>query len=257
MSRKRWLLTITLVTLAMAAMSVGPRARRTLAYLNQVSSPAAAAKLAIRPKMVKPTAPASTDTIDTLYSTFSVPSGVFTTLDSNGTWLVLAGRHEFEILLTEIGYPTELSADGNFTFYNEALSACPATGWAVFSMSDKQFASHVKCIAGKLATPYADRDVSVFKTPNVKGIIRYGSAERFPGVINIAIWDLDKPLFQEITVTVPDTELLEQTATCIAATYCFKLDVTPDRDKLLLLLKQAVASFNLKAGEQSREPERR
>jgi len=255
-SRKRWLLTITLVTLAMAAMSVGPRARRTLAYPNQVSSPAAAAKLAIRPKMVEPIAPASTDTIDTLYSTFSVPSGVFTTLDSHETWLVLAGGHEAEILLTEIGYPTELSADGNFTFYNEALSACPASGWAVFSMSDKQFASHVKCIAGKVATPYAG-DVSVFQTPNVKGIIRYGSAERFPGVINIAIWVLEKSLFQEITVTVPDTELLEQTATCIAATYCFKLDVTPDRDKLLLLLKQAVASFNLKAGEQSRKPERR
>lgn len=241
----------------MTAMAVVPRARRTLAYLNRVSSPAAAAKLAIRPKVVKPVAPANTDAIDTMYSTFSVPSGVFTTLDSHETWLVLTDRHDAEILLTEIGYPTELSADGNFTFYNEALSACPASAWQVFSMSDKQFASHVKCIAGKVATPYTDRDVSVFQTSSVKGIIRYGSAEHSPSVINIAIWDLEKPLFQEITVTVADTELREQTATCIAATYCFKLDVTPDRDKLLLLLEQAVASFNLKAGEQSREPERR
>ena len=171
----------------MATMAIAPRARRTLAYLNQVSSPAAAAKLAIRPKMVKLSAPADTDTIDTFYSTFSVPSGVFTKLDSHETWLVLTGRHDAEILLTEIGYPTELSADGNFTFYNEALSTCPASGWQVFSMSDDQFTLHVKRITVKVATPYADRDVSLFQTPNAKGIIRYGSVEHFPSVINIAI----------------------------------------------------------------------
>ena len=249
MSRKRWWLTIALVTLVMGAFSAAPRARRALAYRNQISSPVAAAKLAIRPQIVKPIAPGNTDTIDTFYSTFSVPSGIYTQLESHETWLVLTGRQDAKILLTEIGYPSDLSADGNFTFYNDALYAFPATGWQVFSMSEKEFTSHVRRIAGKVATPYADRHVSLFETPNTKGIIHYGSAEHFPNVTNIAVWDKVNSIFQEITVTVADPELREQTATCIAATYCFKLDVTPDRDKLLLLIEQAVASFSHRKGE--------
>ena len=219
--------------LAMGAFSIAPRARRALAYRNHISSPVAAAKLAIRPQIIKPIAPAITDTIDTPYSTFNVPSGIYTQLESHETWLVFTGSQDAEILLTEIGYPTELSADGNFAFYNDALYACPATGWQVFFMSEKEFTSHIKLIAGKVATPYADRDVSLFETPNTKGIIRYGSAQHFPNVTNIAVWDKVNPIFQEITVTVTDDELREHTAACIAASYRFKLDVAPDRDTQL------------------------
>ena len=239
----------------MAAIVVGPDARRALLYRIQVSNPVAAAKLAIEPQIVEPIAPVNTDKIDTFYSTFSVPSGIYTRLESHETWLALTGRQDAEILLTEIGYPSELSADGNFTFYRDAISVRPATAWQVFYMSEKEFATHEKLIAGKVATPYADRDVSLFETPNTRGIIRYGSAEHFPSVTNIAIWDKTNPICQEITITVADPELRGQTATCIAATYSFKLDVAPDRDKLLPLLERAVASFNLKAGEQSVEPE--
>lgn len=239
----------------MGAIVVGPGARRALLYRIQLSNPVTAAKLSIEPQIVKPIAPVNTDKIDTFYSTFSVPSGIYTRLESHETWLVLTGRQDAEILLNEIGYPSELSADGNFTFYSDAISVRPATSWQVFSMSETEFATHVKLILGKAATPYADRDVSLFETPSTKGIIRYGSAEHFPSVTNIAIWDKTNPICQEITITVADPELRDQMAKCIAATYSFKLDVAPDRDKILPLVERAVAAFNRKTGEQSVEPE--
>lgn len=169
-------------------------------------------------------------------------------MQAHHTWLQLRGPSDAEVLLTEVGFPDELSADGNFTFYMDALNVQPATKWQVFTMSESEFESHLLLILGKAATPYADTKVGYFETSYAKGLIRYGSQTDFPDVINIAVWDNSSDLSQEITITMADPTLRQQVADSIAATYRFKVRELPSRDNLAALARKAAATFNEEAG---------
>ncbi|GAB5442968.1 MAG: hypothetical protein Fues2KO_33170 [Fuerstiella sp.] len=168
-------------------------------------------------------------------------------MEAYETWLVLTGQSAAEVFLSEVGYPTELSADGNFTFHADAISAQPATAWEVFSMSDSEFEAHLALIIGKAATPYADNEVEYFKTPHVKGFIRHGSAQFHPDIVHIAVWSNTSDLYQEITITIADAQLRRDVANTIAASYRFTVQELPSRDVLVSLAQKAAVNFSPKA----------
>ncbi|MBA4032776.1 MAG: hypothetical protein C0478_18060 [Planctomyces sp.] len=243
MSRSKWLLTVSLLVAAITLFSLYPRFGRVIAYRDLVTGSPASSRLAIRPLSIEPHLATKTETIDTNYSQFAVPAAVFTQLDSLKTWLKLHDAGDRRVLLTEPHYDTQFSADGNYTFFLQSLHEQPLSSWQVFMMSEADYSSHWKRITAKLATTYADRDVSFFQTSHTKGIIRYGSTADYPDVINLIIWDNVHPISQELIVTIPYPQLREMTAQSIAASYCFTLHVVPPRETLLQLAREASESF--------------
>lgn len=239
---RRWIAVLFLAIVAGAFLAF-PRVSRALGYADKVSDPSVARKLAIRPTIEKPQVPGTTRTVDTLYSTFEVPSGVFTQMASHRTWVTLGNGQDAEILLTDIGNSSENGPTGIFNFHEQALHTYALSPWEVLVMSDSDFMTHMALVLGKAATPCADRDVSFFETSTAEGIIRYGSTKSFPDLINLAIWDSTHSIFQEITITASDAELRKQTAMSIAASYRFKLDDAPDESAMLQFVEKAVERF--------------
>lgn len=249
MSRKhKWIVTSIAASLFLTTILALPRFYRAFAYQEKISAPAIAKKLRLQLGSVSPHATEDSQLVDAHYSTFRLPANTFTHMQAHYTWLKLEGPSDAEVLLTEVGFPTELSADGNFTFYMDALNVQPATKWQVFTMTDREFESHLVLILGKAATPYADTRVGYFETSDTKGFIRCGSQTHYPDVINIAVWDNSSDLFQEITITMADPTLRQQVADSIAATYRFKVKELPSRDSLTSLARKAAATFNGEAG---------
>jgi len=244
--KKKWFLAAA--CLGIFTIIAVPRLHRTITYQQKISAPAISRTLALKLRSESPQEAVRVKSVDTHYSTFKLPADVFSHMQAHETWLVLTGQSAAEVLLTEVGYPTELSADGNFTFYADAIAAQPATAWEVFTMSDPEFKSHLRLIVGKAATPYADAQVDYFETPHVKGFIRHGSAQFHPDIINIAVWDNTNHLFQEITITISDPQIRREVANTIAASYRFTVQELPSRDVLVSLAQEAVATFNPKAG---------
>ena len=143
-------------------------------YQRKISDPAIARTLKLQLQTASPHVTADSQEIRTYYSTFRLPANSVSQMQAHDTWLVLKGPLDTEVLLTEVGSPTGLSGDGNFTFYADSLNTQPATSWQVFTMSDTEFESHLKLINGKAATPYADTVVSYFETYHAKGSFATG-----------------------------------------------------------------------------------
>ena len=241
---KKWLLLSIVAAICVIVAFAAPRLQRSIAYQRRVSEPSVSRKLAIELASTEPAAAANAEVIEANYATFKVPVGVFADLQAHETWLLLNGSSNAEVLLTEVGYPTELSVDGNFTFYHDAINTRPATQWQVFTMSESDFAAHLTLVIGKAATPYADNRVTYFETSTTKGFMRHGSQHAFPDVINIAVWDKERPIAQEITVTIADPTIRQQ----VADSYQFNLEEVPDRHTLLELVKKAANTFQPNAG---------
>lgn len=247
-NKTKWFLASAAACLGIITVITVPRLYRTITYQQKISDKSISRALALKLRSAAPEETVDAKSVDTHYSTFKLPADVFLHMQAHETWLVLTGEPAAEVLLTEVGYPTELSADGNFTFYADAINAQPATAWEVFTMSGPEFEAHMGLIIGKAATPYADTEVGYFETPHVKGFIRYGSEQFHPDIINIAVWDNTSHLFQEITITIADPQLRRQVADTIAASYRFTVQELPSREKLVSLAQKAAATFNPEAG---------
>ena len=245
---KKWLLLSILVLVCVLAAVIVPRLQRVAVYQRKITEPTVALKLAIKLWISHPILPFDSVSVDTLYSTFQVPANVFTSMEPHETWLLLHGPSSTEVILSEVGYLTELSPDCNFTFYQNAINAEPSTQWEAFAMSDTDFTTHLSLIIGKAATPYADSEVLYFETLTVKGFIRHGSESHYSDTVNIAIWDKKYPLSQEVTIKISDPVLRQQVTDSIAASYRFKLDEAPSPDALKSIAKQAAELFSPSQG---------
>ena len=244
MSRRRWIISIAAVALPVAAIVIAQRVRRVVAYDRIVSKPSTARLLSVRPTTVTPEYARQTDTVNTGYSTFRVPSAKFDQLRAFETWLDLRVDDRSAVLLTEIHYDTTHSPDGNFTFTGNALNTYPAASDHVFFMSSTDLTQHTLLIMKKLSNSYGERGIAFFETDRTKGIIRYGSDPYYSDGIHLIVWDRQWPLCQEITLTIADPQLRKETADAIAASYTFTVTSLPGRDRLLEMAQQAADSFS-------------
>lgn len=248
LSRRRWLLVGAVTVVVAVAVLFVPRVHRTIAYRRIVSSPSASRRLSVQPTTMAAHFEKPAEIINTGYSTFSVPSGVFTHMDSHGTWLNLQGG-DFSVLFTEVNFASEFSVDGNYSFFHRAMQESPVTAAQAFSMNDSEFIQHVALIMAKLSNSYADRGITFFETTRTKGIIRLGSEPYFAHGVHLIVWDQLHPLSQEITITVSEPDLRNDTAQAIASTFEFTVDVLPDHDKLCQMSTHAAEAFSKRAGE--------
>ncbi len=243
MSRFRWLIVLSLSFVLVTIVLVYPRIERLTSYRRLILNPHATSRLAIQPNSMYPQPVPDTQLIDTFYSQFQVPAGFFTSLDARKTWLKLQNANGDSVLLTQLHYETHFSADGNYTFHRQSLNEQARTSWQVLLMPEDEYAEHWALIAAKIAIPYADQDVSTFHTSTTKGIIRFGSTTTYPHVVSMVVWDISRPISQEIIITIADPELRHSTVETIASSYRFTIDAIPPVDIQQQLASEASRSF--------------
>lgn len=243
MSRSRWLTVLSLLLVLVIIALSSPRVERLASYRRLILDPHATPQLAIQPKSMHPQTVPDTQLIDTFYSQFQVPDGFFTNLDARKTWLKLHNANGDSVLLTQLHYETHFTADGNYTFNRQSLNEQAKSSWQVLLMPEGEYAEHWKLIAAKIATSHADQDVFTFHTSTTKGIIRYLSTTTGPHVVNLVIWDISRPISQEIFITIADPELRYSTVETIASSYRFTIGAIPPVDIQQQLADDASKSF--------------
>ena len=225
------------------ALLLYPRLRRTLKYTDFVSKPGTAARLAVIPAKIQVVVANGSAPISTRWATFSVPADLLNSMTAHETWLNLESQTDTSVLLTELHYETQFTADGNFSFQDAAANATPTNALDVFLMSNSAFEDHMKLIVAKFANGFRDRGVSRFQTEYTKGMIYHGGAGS-PSDIEIHLWHLSAPVSEIIVVSSPDHAVRESIARSIAASFRFTIDAVPDRDALLQLAKESAEAFN-------------
>ncbi len=223
-------------------------------YRSFVSNSRASTRLSVQPTTDSVQFEKPTETINTGYSTFSVPSGVFSHMDSRDTSLTLRGGDHFEVILPEVHFERDFSTDGNYSFFHQAMQEYPVTVARVFAMNNAEFTRHITLIMAKYSSS-GEGGIAFFETNQTKGIIRLGSGPHSAGIIYLNVWDKQRPLCQEMCIKVSDPTLRNDTARAIASSYVFTIDALPDRDKLIQMSKYAAEAFSNRAGEQVAEPE--
>lgn len=227
-----------------AAALIAPRVQRTIDYHKIVSKPSTSHLLNVQPMTITPSYVGETETVNTGYASFAVPSNTFHQLHAFETWLDLRANENCKVLLTEVHYDKTLSPDGNFTFTKNALNTFPLGSAQVFSMSQDDLTQHTLLLMTKLSNSYVQRGIAFFENEQTKGFIRYGSDPYFSDGTHIIVWDKQWPLCQEIALTIPDPQLRKDTAHSIAASYAFTVTSLPDRGSLIEMAEQAVKNFN-------------
>lgn len=247
MPRRFKLLAGVILLLAVIALTLYPRLRRTFKYAEFVSQPNAAQRLAITPNRVDLSQADDLVSVATLWAEFKVPGGLITSMSPHETWLIIDSESDTSVVLTELHYETQFSSDGNYSFYLDAANVSPRSSIDVFGMSDSEFESHIKLITEKYAEGLRDRGVSVFETEAVKGFILHGGAQE-PTDVLVQLWDKNHSVCQYIIVISKDPGLRKEIAKTIASTFRFTVESVPDRGALIDLVAKSAAMFHEPAG---------
>ena len=158
---------------------------------------------------------------------------------SETTWQLLESD---EVFGTKIRHM--LSFDG----WQAVAQARPKGYFAIFLMSSPTFQEYCARAIPKAIQGLNQNGISVFKTPNVKGLIHRGDPA-MPGYLLAEIWAANDRIIQGIRVDSPSAARSDKIIRSILASYQFTVDEMPEREELERIVERMVPRlFNGRAG---------